>query len=830
MTVGKVSVNVEQITKNLNDAKALIEQQKNDVQSLFDNVTSSISTIDADYKDDKSFNGTAGHDIATSEISMADVNKMEYEEIAELLEENTSSTQLYSDLQAQQESLNNYLTQFNNLKGEIDALEAELAEKLEALSLAIQAQEQAQKNSDDAQAHLEEMQQEYNDAIAEQSTDLAQQQALAYQEAMAEYLAQDEETDESKKLTFQEIYKEKTKSISIGSAIAESAKANLEEAQSAFNNAKRTLTSKNAVLNEAQLLYNNTKTKFDKKEEALNNTTKNIQKVQKNVANLEKKIATFNFVQNNKTAIEDVAYEKNPVTIQARADIDAANTTIATKLTEAANAETAAKEAAKIGDIEKAKEEKAKAEAAKQVALEEQKKANNAKANLRENDAKQTVVNTINSNIENINKKVEDVNSAVVVAQTVKTAYSDIANAINTVNAQLDIARTADAAAKAATAKGDLTTAKAEKTKAEAAFIAAEEAQKKAKKAAETLKQENAQDIKSQEIENLDKNILNVQQSIDINRLDLTKMISQAELDIAKSQNLDLTEVLPNGYPRFIIAKGEDKKYHIYEREVDKQGNPKKKLASLARKYVKGGGYNIIKKGSGYLNVLGEADCAQKGYSEVYYLTCVSSDFKSARYGDTYKKYLTTSPLSLDLNGDGVKTSDKVVDFDIDGDGQMDKINDSADAVLVFDKNNDGVVGADGSECFGNKTDIDGDGKADGYKDGFEALKALAMKENLVNGKDDNVLDAKDLKFLEMTYGLKLKVNGYSSEAQSLDSLGITQINLATTGETTMIDDFDGKGNQLMTQEGATFIQNGEVKEYADIWHKKLPFLNATQA
>ena len=40
MTVGKVSVNVEQITKNLNDAKALMEQQKKDVQSLFDNVTS----------------------------------------------------------------------------------------------------------------------------------------------------------------------------------------------------------------------------------------------------------------------------------------------------------------------------------------------------------------------------------------------------------------------------------------------------------------------------------------------------------------------------------------------------------------------------------------------------------------------------------------------------------------------------------------------------------------------------------------------------------------------------------------------------------------------
>ena len=104
------------------------------------------------------------------------------------------------------------------------------------------------------------------------------------------------------------------------------------------------------------------------------------------------------------------------------------------------------------------------------------------------------------------------------------------------------------------------------------------------------------------------------------------------------------------------------------------------------------------------------------------------------------------------------------------------------------------------------------------------------MKENLVNGKDDNVLDEKDLKFLETTYGLKLKAEGYNSEAQSLGKFGITQINLATTGETTMQDNFDGKGNQLMTQEGATFVQNGETKEYADIWHRKLPVLNATSA
>ena len=871
MTVGKVSVNVEQITKNLNDAKALMEQQKNDVQSLFDNVTSSISTIDADYKDDNSINGTAGHDLVTSDVTMAKVNDMEYDEIVKLLSDNADGSQLYAELQAQQESLNNYLTQFNNLKATIDSLGEDLSQKLQALNDAVSAQEKAQKEANDAQANLEEMQQEYNNAIAEQDSDLAQKQALAYQEAMAEYLAQDDK-DESKKLTFQEIYKEKTKSISIGSVIAESAKANLEEAQSAFNNAKRTLTSKNAVLNEAQLLYNNTKTKFDEKEEALNNTTKNIQSIQTNVANLEKKIATFNFVQTNKTAIEDVAYEKNPVTIQARADIDAANTTIANKLAEATTAEAAAQAAAKDGNEDLAKTEKAKAETAKQAAAEEQRKADAAKAKLRATDAKQAVVGTITSNMAAIDSKLTSIDSAIASAGLIKQAHTDIAAATTTVNTQLGLTQAAEAAAKAAVAKGDLTTAAAEKEKAENARKAAEAAQQAAQAAAAQLEAQQANDKKSVElaainstvatIKNLESSAIQQAGNLeaaatrestgvsyansvdevtgesykDYNKMDLTKMMSQNELDLVSKNNLDLTELVQVGnelWPRFVIAKGKsDGKYHIYEREF-KNGKPTSTLTSLARKYIPGGqskSYYIVPNGNGYMSVSGESQTAKNNYSEVFLITDLSKGLCNAEFCNTFKKYSTYSPLSLDLNGDGVKTSDKVVDFDIDGDGQMDKINDSADAVLVFDKNKDGVAGADGSECFGNNTDLDGDGKADGYKDGFEALKALAMKENLVNGKDDNVLDEKDLKFLEMSYGLKLKAEGYNSEAQSLGKFGITQINLAATGETTMMDNFDGKGNQLMTQEGATFVQNGETKEYADIWHKKLPFLNATQA
>lgn len=868
MTISGVNaVNVEQIAKNLEDAKKAIQDKETSVQGLFDTVNADMASMSADYADDNSINGTAGHTLASTDMTMDKVNDMEYNDIVKLLEENSTDSKFYTDLQKQQEDYNKYVEQFTKLQEEIDKLESDLTKKLQELNVAVEAQEKAQKNVEDAQKILEEMQAEYGNAISDQNADLASQQATAYSEAMAEFLKQ--ETDnvpENERRSFQDIYKEKVGSISVRGRVAAEATSDLEDAKSAFQLAQTQLVNKNALVEEAQVSYNAIKTNFDNKQASLTSVANNINGIQENVNKLEKKIATFNFVQQNKTAIEDVAYEKNPATIEARATIDSANTIIQAKLAEATTAEAAAQAAAKNGDVDAANTEKAKAEAAKQAAIEEQRKADAAKANLRETDAKQAVIGTINTNMAAIDTKLTSIGNAVTSAQTVKTAHETIASATTTVETQLGLAKAAEAAAKEADARGDLTTASAEKAKAEAAKKAAEDAQKAAQAAVAQLEAEQANDKKSVEMAALNTKVSQVQQVVtditkatanleaaatreaagvsyatsvdevtgettkDYNKMDLTKMISQAELDLVKANNLDLTEVLPNGYPRFILAKGKDGNFHIYERFLDKKGKPKSELASLARTYASGGGYNIIKMGSGYMGVSGESECAANKYSEVYYLTCVSDDFKTAQYGNTYKKYSTYSPLSLDLNGDGVKTSDKVVDFDIDGDGQMDKINDSADAVLVFDKNKDGVAGADGSECFGNNTDLDGDGKADGYKDGFEALKALAMKENLVNGKDDNVLDEKDLKFLEMTYGLKLKAEGYNSEAQSLGKFGITQINLATTGETTMQDNFDGKGNQLMTQEGATFVQNGATKEYADIWHRKLPFLNATSA
>lgn len=289
---------------------------------------------------------------------------------------------------------------------------------------------------------------------------------------------------------------------------------------------------------------------------------------------------------------------------------------------------------------------------------------------------------------------------------------------------------------------------------------------------------------------------------------EIKSKISPEEMKFVDEKGLDLAEKLADGSPKYIFAEGADGNYHIYDMSSG-NGNG----STLARLYGAGGGFDIVKSGSGYIRGLTEAS---EGSGRPVYYIC----------GDNLKQfqgcYTTCSPLSLDLNGDGVKTSENIVDFDIDGDGVVDKINDSADGVLVFDKDGDGVSGKDGSECFGNNTDIDGDGKKDGYKDGFEALKAFALNKGLINGKDDMVLDANDIKYLEENFGFGIKTEGYTSETKSLTELGITEINLAKTNSTSLKDNFDGNGNQLMTQEGATFVQNGETKEYADIWHKKL--------
>jgi hypothetical protein len=133
------------------------------------------------------------------------------------------------------------------------------------------------------------------------------------------------------------------------------------------------------------------------------------------------------------------------------------------------------------------------------------------------------------------------------------------------------------------------------------------------------------------------------------------------------------------------------------------------------------------------------------------------------------------SPLALDINGQkGIQTSDKKVNFDIDGDGKLDQVNDVKEGVLAFG------AGKNGKQLFGDNTDLNGDGKADGYKNGFEALRALAKKEGMYNEKaGDTKLDAKDIATLEQKYNFGMK-QGYNGQTESLAKHGVTEIELGS--------------------------------------------------
>ena len=383
-----------------------------------------------------------------------------------------------------------------------------------------------------------------------------------------------------------------------------------------------------------------------------------------------------------------------------------------------------------------------------------------------------TEICTLNTNISNKKAQIQTYQSQ---ANTIRATIADLEEKINTTE-------TLKSTAEAQKCDAQQKLCKAQKAKAaEDARKAAEAAKKReAKKAAE--KAANITDGKS-----------------------LMSQISDADKKYIEENDIDLTEKNDNGTSKYIIAMGDDDlTYHVYE--TDSTGSS---------------GTSITRVESGNNNIYGMHEWEEEDGVNVYSVSSVNNNLSDCEYTSCCMLYSTSSPLSFDLNGDGVKTSDELIRYDIDGDGDLDTINDSADAILVFDADGDGISGEDGSECFGDNTDLDGDGKADGYKDGFEALKALANKEGLVNGIDDNTLDENDLKILEEKYGLQIKTDGYNSEASSLFDAGITEINLATTDETTLHKNYDGQYNDLMTQEGATFVVNGEEREYADIWHAK---------
>lgn len=135
-------------------------------------------------------------------------------------------------------------------------------------------------------------------------------------------------------------------------------------------------------------------------------------------------------------------------------------------------------------------------------------------------------------------------------------------------------------------------------------------------------------------------------------------------------------------------------------------------------------------------------------------------------------------PLILDLDGDGIETSGLAagVDFDLNGDGQAERISvaSAGDAFLARDSNGNGIID-NGRELFGDQG---------GAANGFEALKTL-------DDNHDGVIDAKDRAYSELRTLQFLSTGG--QRQQTLQEAGIRSIVLDYTTYSALL----GNGDEI---------------------------------
>ncbi|NWB28432.1 calcium-binding protein, partial [Pseudomonas gingeri] len=170
----------------------------------------------------------------------------------------------------------------------------------------------------------------------------------------------------------------------------------------------------------------------------------------------------------------------------------------------------------------------------------------------------------------------------------------------------------------------------------------------------------------------------------------------------------------------------------------------------------------------------------------------------------------SSSPLILDLDGDGVETVgiNNGVRFDHDGNGFSEATGwvGRDDGLLVWDKNKNGVIDG-GLELFGNNFVLSTGNKAE---NGFAALAEF-------DSNHDGYVDALDSKFSELRVWRDLNADGISqsNELFKLEEVGVRSLNvLYERGETA-----DVNGNQHLQLGGYTRI-DGAVSKMDDVWFK----------
>jgi hypothetical protein len=180
---------------------------------------------------------------------------------------------------------------------------------------------------------------------------------------------------------------------------------------------------------------------------------------------------------------------------------------------------------------------------------------------------------------------------------------------------------------------------------------------------------------------------------------------------------------------------------------------------------------------------------------------------------------LLSSPLALDLNGDGVQTMgiEQGVQFDLLATGSAQNVGwlDGQDGWLALDLDANGRIDS-GAELLGSSTRL-----ADGSlaRDGWQALAQH-------DGNADGIIDARDEVFLDLKVWVDANSNGQTEagELRTLADLQIVSLDLNHAG-----GEIAQNGNILQGLSSFT-TADGQSHEMVDAWVKVDQVLNTADA
>ncbi|MEX5575052.1 calcium-binding protein [Pseudomonas lijiangensis] len=168
-----------------------------------------------------------------------------------------------------------------------------------------------------------------------------------------------------------------------------------------------------------------------------------------------------------------------------------------------------------------------------------------------------------------------------------------------------------------------------------------------------------------------------------------------------------------------------------------------------------------------------------------------------------------TSPIVLDLDGDGIETlavGASYFDLDSDGLSEMAGWVSPDDGLLVHDRNGDGRI-SNGTELFGNHSLLNNGQTA---QNGYQALAEY-------DSNGDGMINAQDASYAKLQVWRDLNGNGTSDagELQSLTDAGVVSISTGYT-DSNHVDAYGHEHRQVST----IMLANGMASTAADVWFK----------